>query len=137
MYPALRRFLGEGWVSKKAVPGERGQTRQQYVITPEGRRHLIERLSEFSEGDAVSEGAFRLRVGLFPALRPEVRETILAAREKELHRRDAALKSLQTNLDLGKFGGEIVRYMRKQIGMEFEWIRHLRRIAKTIVVRDN
>jgi hypothetical protein len=33
-------------------------------------------------------------------------------------------------MDLGKYGGEIVRYMRKQIEMEREWIRHLRRIAK-------
>jgi DNA-binding PadR family transcriptional regulator len=130
VYPTLRRFLDEGWVSKKTVPGERGQTRQQYAITAEGRRQLIERLSEFSEGDAASENAFRLRVGLFQALRQEVREHILAGREKEVQRRDGALAALQANLDLGKFGGEIVKYMRKQIEMELEWIRHLRRIAK-------
>ena len=29
IYPLLRRFLKDGWVSKKEVPGERGQTRQQ------------------------------------------------------------------------------------------------------------
>ena len=43
VYPMLRRFLDEGWVSKKAVPGERGQTRQQYALTAEGRRILIDR----------------------------------------------------------------------------------------------
>jgi len=52
VYPSLRRFLEEGWVSEKAVPGDRGQTRQQYVLTAEGRGHLFERLSEFSEADA-------------------------------------------------------------------------------------
>jgi uncharacterized tellurite resistance protein B-like protein len=33
-------------------------------------------------------------------------------------------------MELGKFGAEIVRHMRKQIKTECEWIRHLRRIAK-------
>jgi DNA-binding PadR family transcriptional regulator len=135
VYPTLKRFLEEGWVSKKAVPGDRGQTRQQYAITAEGRRQLIERLSEFSEDDAASENAFRLRVGLFQVLRPEVREHILAGREKRLQRRDEALAALQVNLELGKFGGEIVKYMRKQIELESEWIRHLRRLAKSIIAK--
>lgn len=130
VYPTLRRFLDEGWVSKKAVPGERGQTRQQYLLSAQGRRHLFERLSEFSASDAASEGAFHLRVGLFPALKPETRENILGRREKWLQGRDQSLATLQANLELGKFGGEIVKYMRKQIEMELEWIRHLRRIAK-------
>jgi len=132
VYPSLRRFLEEGWVSKKAVPGDRGQTRQQYVLTAEGRGHLFERLSEFSEADASSEGAFHLRVGLFPALKPETRENILGLREDWLQNRDQNFAALQANLELGKFGGEIVRYMRKQVEIELEWIRHLRRIAKTI-----
>lgn len=130
VYPTLRRFLDEGWVSKKAVPGERGQTRQQYVLSAQGRRHLFERLSEFSAADSSSEGAFHLRVGLFPALKPEARENILQLREKWLQGRDQSLATLQANMELGKFGGEIVKYMRKQIEMELEWIRHLRRIAK-------
>jgi DNA-binding PadR family transcriptional regulator len=132
VYPSLRRFLEEGWVSKKAVPGDRGQTRQQYVLTAQGRGHLFERLSEFSEADASSEGAFHLRVGLFPALKPETRENILGLREDWLQNRDQNFAALQANLELGKFGGEIVRYMRKQVEIELEWIRHLRRIAKTI-----
>ena len=130
VYPMLRRFLDEGWVSKKAVPGERGQTRQQYALTAEGRRILMDRLGHFSEADASMEDAFRLRVGLFPFLRAEVRESILTAREQRLEMRDERLEILQGNMDLGKFGGEIVRYMRKEIEMEQEWIRRLRRMAK-------
>ena len=132
VYPMLRRFLDEGWASKKAVPGERGQTRQQYALTAEGRRILMDRLSHFSEADASMEDAFRLRVGLFSFLRAEVRESILTAREQRLERRDEKLETLQGKMDLGKFGGEIVRYMRKEIETEQAWIRHLRRIAKAI-----
>lgn len=131
VYPQLRRFLEEGWVSKKAVPGNRGQTRQQYALTAEGRRVFFERITAFSEDHASSEEAFFLRVGVFASLKPVTRKAILTAREAYLLRRDQKLETLRGKMDLGKFGGEIIRYMRKQIAMEQQWIRHLRRIAKT------
>jgi DNA-binding PadR family transcriptional regulator len=130
VYPLLRRFLEEGWVSKKSVPGERGQTRQQYALTAEGRRSYFERIRQFSEDDASSEEAFFLRVGVFEALPAESRGAILSAREAFLLRRDQRLETLQENMELGKFGGEIVRHMRKLIQINQDWIRHLRRIAK-------
>src|SRR5215470_2722719 len=133
VYPLLRRFLEEGWVSKKSVPGERGQTRQQYALTAEGRRCYFERIRQFSQDDASSEEAFFLRVGVLEALPAESREAILSAREAFLQRRDRRLETLQENMDLGKFGGEIVRHMRTQIQMDREWVRHLRRIAKAEV----
>ncbi len=130
VYPLLRRFLNEKWVSKKEVPGERGQKRQQYALTAEGRRYLFERLNQFTDDDAASEEAFNIRVGLFGALKPEAREDILSRRESYLSRRDQALQTMLSNMDVGKFGGEIVRHMRKQIEMESEWVRHLRRLTQ-------
>ena len=130
VYPMLRRFLDEGWVSKKTVPGERGQTRQQYALTTAGRRTLMDRLGQFTEADASMEEAFRLRIGLFPFLKPDIRESVLTAREQRLERQDEKLGALQGKMDLGKFGEEIVRYMRKEIEMEQEWIQRLRRMAK-------
>ena len=132
VYPTLRRFLEEGWVSKKAAPGERGQTRQQYALTADGRRTLLERLNAFSAADAASDGAFNLRVGMFVLLKTEERERILAAREGYLQHRDQKLGALESHMELGKFGAEIVEHMRKQIAAEREWIKHLRRIGKTI-----
>jgi DNA-binding PadR family transcriptional regulator len=132
VYPLLRRFLEAKWVSKKTVPGDRGQTRQQYALTAEGRRHLCERLNAFAETEASSEDAFHLRVGVFPALRPDVRQAVLSLREGYLERRDRKLGGLQDRMDLGKFGGEIVRHMRKQIEIEREWIRRLRRMMKSL-----
>jgi DNA-binding PadR family transcriptional regulator len=130
VYPLLRRFLEEGWVSRKAVPGERGQTRQQYALTGKGRRTLMERLNRFGEADAASEHAFRLRLGLFPFLESEVQGRVFGLREKYLERRDGLLAALEENMELGKFGEEIVGYMRKQIATEQEWIGHLRRLAR-------
>src|SRR5215831_5703075 len=61
VYPLLRRFMNNKWVSRKAAPGQRGQTRQQYSLTTLGRRELLARLSSFTEQDANSADAFRLR----------------------------------------------------------------------------
>jgi DNA-binding PadR family transcriptional regulator len=135
VYPMLRRFLEQKWVSKKAVPGDRGQTRQQYALTAEGKRYLFDRLSEFSEADASSENAFNLRVGLFSVLKQGVRENVLDLRQAYLQQRNAKLGRLEEHMELGKFGGEIVRHMRKQIVMETDWIGHLRRIAASREVR--
>jgi len=130
VYPMLRRFLNDGWVSKKSVPGERGQTRQQYALTTEGKRSFFGRIGSFGEADAAFAEAFYLRVGVFAALEADVRQRILSARESFIQRRNQTLSGLQEKMDLGKFGGEIVRHMRKQIDMELEWIHHLRRLAK-------
>ncbi|HEY3971475.1 MAG TPA: PadR family transcriptional regulator [Candidatus Sulfotelmatobacter sp.] len=130
VYPSLRRFLQEGWVRKKAVPGERGQTRQQYALSADGRQHLFERLNQFGEDDAASDDAFHLRVGLFAAPQLKARADILTRRKNYLQNRAQHLAALEANMELGKFGAEIVRHMRKQVEMELEWVRHLRRISK-------
>lgn len=132
IYPMLRRFMENKWVSKKAVPGERGQTRQQYALTAEGRRWLFQKASQFSETEAASEDAFYIRVGLFGVLKPDTRQAILAMREGYLQSRDSKLANLQEKMELGTFGTEIVRHMRKQIETESDWIRHLYRMAKAV-----
>jgi DNA-binding PadR family transcriptional regulator len=128
IYPMLRRFTAEGWVSKKTVPGERGQTRLQYAITALGRRELVTRLSEFSASDAASFGGFIARVGMFDVLEAPVRERILKQRETYLQVREEKLASLRENMDLGVYGGEVVRYLIEQIHSELAWIRRLHRL---------
>jgi DNA-binding PadR family transcriptional regulator len=135
VYPMLRRFLQEGWVTRKAVPGQRGQTRQQYALTAQGRRYFFDRVNAFSEADASSAEAFHLRVGIFSGLTVGSREAILSLRGNYLQRRYQRLEALQANMELGKYGGEIVRYMCKQIEVERDWIQRIRRIAKTGTVR--
>jgi DNA-binding PadR family transcriptional regulator len=130
VYPLLRRFVSEGWVKQKSAPGERGQTRKLYALTPLGRRTLIERLSEFGEQEARSPEAFVLRVGLFMVLSPEVRERILNARENALRARDERFATLQQGMELGVYGGDIVRYLRQGIKTELSWISRLRQLEK-------
>src|SRR5271170_2829309 len=130
VYPMLRRFTTEGWVTKKPVPGERGQTRLQYAITALGRRELVARLGEFGEEDASSFAGFITRAGMFEVLEAPVRGRILKQRESYLRDREEKLVALRKNMDLGTYGGEVVRYLIAQIHSELGWIRHLRRIEK-------
>jgi DNA-binding PadR family transcriptional regulator len=129
IYPLLRRFTAEGWVSKKTMPGERGQTRQQYAITALGRRVLVTRLSEFGESDASSLPAFITRVGMFEVLEEPVRTRILKQRESYLQLREKKLTALPQSIDLGMYGGEVARYLVEQIHCELAWIRRLHRLA--------
>ena len=130
VYPLLRRFSVAGWVVKKATAGQRGQTRQQYALTAKGRQELLRRLAEFSDDDARSAQAFTTRVGLFALLTLENRVQILGKREGQLRARDKRLGNLQTNLELGTYGAEVVRFMSAQIQAEIEWIERLGRIQK-------
>ena len=75
VYPLLRKFTVDGWVTKKAVPGERGQTRQQYAITPLGKTILLQRLSEYSEADARSFAGGAVRVARSKGARGDSRGT--------------------------------------------------------------
>ena len=126
VYPLLRRFIQQGWVKQKTAPGERGQTRKVYSLTPLGRRTLIERVGNFSEQDARSDEAFQLRVGMFLLLSQEVREHILRAREAALQAQDEHMAALQHNMSLGLYGENIVQHRREQIRAEMAWVRQLR-----------
>jgi DNA-binding PadR family transcriptional regulator len=129
VYPLLRRFTSEGWVTKKSMPGERGQTRLQYAITALGRRELLARLSEFGEADASSFTGFITRVGMFALLDEPVRARVLQQRESYLQHREGRLTAMRQNVDLGIYGGEVVRYLIAQIESEREWIRRLSRLG--------
>lgn len=130
VYPLLRRFVSQGWVKQKTAPGERGQTRKVYSLTPLGRRTLIEKISDFNEQDARSAEAFQLRVGFFALLPAEVRERILAVREAALQGQDQRMAALEQGMEVGIYGGEIVRHRRQHIKAELEWVRHLRQFQE-------
>ena len=130
VYPLLRRFMATQWVTRRTVPGERGQMRQQYTITALGRKELIARLSTFTDQDARAADAFRLRVGMFQLLDPETRSRILDLREQWLQARLERLRGIQKNFELDRFAGEVTSRVCGDTENELKWIGHLRRISK-------
>jgi len=127
IYPLLRRFTSNGWVTKKQVPGERGQTRQQYSLTALGRRELISRLEQFSEQDAPSLGAFITRVGLFEVIDTDARDSILEKRHAYVQMRSEHLARLAANIKVESYGADVIELLREQIRMELKWMEKLRR----------
>lgn len=131
VYPLLRRFMENKWVSRKKVPGERGQTRQQYSLTPRGQRELVSRLSNFSERDASSSDAFRLRVGLFRLVAPDVRERVLIARETFLRSRTEKMNAIRKSFELDVYPLEVTSQYLAEVKSELAWIARLRKLGNT------
>lgn len=130
VYPLLRRFVQRGWVRQRPAAGKRGQTRLVYSITPKGRLALLDRLSKFQQPDAQSSEAFGLRVGLFDFLPAESRREILFRRREYLLSLDERFSNLQRKMDLGKYGEEVVRFKRANIGAEISWINRIESLEK-------
>ena len=127
VYPLLHRFVNHGWVSKRRAPGQRGQTRGIYALTKKGKQELVQRLSQFSGKEIASENGFRLRVGLFNVLDKETCTRILAARDQWLMMSEQRLARLSGALDLGSWGGVVVRFLQGQVVSERRWISRLKR----------
>ena len=100
VYPLLKRFVAASWVSRRKAQGQRGQTRELYSLTPKGKQVLLSRLADFSEKDAVSGDACRLRVGLFAVLSLEARAKILDSREQWLAKRIGILAAIARTMTL-------------------------------------
>ncbi len=132
VYPLLRRFVARKWVTQRSSAGQRGQTRQVYSLTSLGRAALVNRMREFGEGEASSAEAFRLRVGLFEILDPAAREQILAKRMKYLEEREQRFLLLKTRMNPGRYGGEVVQFVRRQVRAEIAWIGRLRRVDRRV-----
>jgi DNA-binding PadR family transcriptional regulator len=130
VYPLLRRFMVKKWVSKRAAPGERGQTRQLYSLTALGRKQLISQLSSFTDQEARASDAFRLRVGMFQMLEPEARLRILDARERYLQSRIEKLATLQQKFKLDRYAREVTEQFLTESQAELDWIEHLQEISQ-------
>jgi DNA-binding PadR family transcriptional regulator len=139
VYPLLRRFVENAWVSKRQSAGQRGQTREIYALTPKGKQELVRRLADYPQNEVASADAFRIRVGLFAVLDAETRNRILASRDQFLASREAHLARISATADPPPWGNEVVRFYRKQIRAERTWIASLTRKVKreTKVVRDS
>ena len=130
VYPLLKRFVAATWVSRRKAQGQRGQTRELYSLTPKGKQVLLSRLRDFSEKDAISGDAFRLRIGLFAVLSPEERSKILDSREKWLAKRIEILAAISRTMTLDPWARETVGFLAKQAETERKWLCHLRKLGR-------
>jgi DNA-binding PadR family transcriptional regulator len=132
VYPLLRRFVENSWVTKRTTGGERGQKRDLYTLTSKGKLALLQRLSRFTEKEASSENEFRVRVGLFSILERQSRESILTERDRWLAQRQERLEKLQpamAAMNADAWGHSVVRFCLSQVHAERKWIAEMARKA--------
>jgi DNA-binding PadR family transcriptional regulator len=129
VYPLLRRFVQEGWVTKKTVAGNTGHERHMYALTVRGKKALIEKLKDFNESESRSGESFLARVGLFGALDPESRERVMAARALHLRGLSEHLRGIKQKFPLDRYAQAAVDFLQKQTQAELAWIRHLRNLS--------
>jgi DNA-binding PadR family transcriptional regulator len=127
VYPLLRRFAQNDWISKRTAAGQRGQTREVYALTNKGKKELLRRLGQFTSKEAASENAFRLRVGLFQVLDAGTQKRIVTDRDLWLAARERHLERLAAAMNLGGWGAEVVRFIREETRRERLWIVSLTR----------
>ena len=132
VYPLLRRFVENSWVTKRTTGGDRGQKRDLYTLTSKGKLALLQRLSRFTEKEASSENEFRVRVGRFSMLERQARENILAERDRWLARRQERLEKLQATMaamNADAWGHSVMRFYLSQVRAERKWIAKMTRKA--------
>ncbi len=129
VYPLLRRFVSQKWVTVKPAKGNRGRTRQVYSLTVQGRQALISRLQDFSPSDSESLEQFSVRVGLFEILAPHDRQAILDQRKSYLEQRAARLHTFERRENMGAFPNQVVAFLASNAESELIWIEKLRKLA--------
>jgi DNA-binding PadR family transcriptional regulator len=135
VYPLLRRFVNQRWVTRKKVAGDRGQTRQVYALTPLGRQAIVHRVRDFGVPEASSAEHFAIRVGLFEILSTDGRLAILDTRKAFLLQRAARFAPISESLVMGAYPRQVVNFLAKSIDRELAWIEKLRRIVNTSAPR--
>jgi DNA-binding PadR family transcriptional regulator len=131
VYPSLKKFMRNGWVEQKSVPGDRGQQRKQYRITSAGKKYLLEQLASFSEREAADEGAFLFRVAFFDVLPKGKRDAIVAARKSFLASRAQQLSELREMRLPSSFSALALDRVQAVAESEMRWVQRVEHELKT------
>jgi len=125
IYPSLKKFVENGWVQQATVPGQRGQERKQYRITPAGRKYLLQQIGTLPAHDAADEGAFLLRVALFDVLSQKKRAAIVASRKAFLTARVRELAQLHEAAPRKSFATVALTRVQNRVKDELRWIHQI------------
>lgn len=128
VYPLMKKFVAQKWVRRRSEPGERGQTRAVYSLTPGGKQELLRRLNQFGEREAASGAEFRVRVGLFALLDQAARSRVAAARDRWLAAREEHFDRVHIGLHTmngTEWAREVTEFLLQEVRLERRWIKSL------------
>jgi DNA-binding PadR family transcriptional regulator len=136
LYPALRRFVDAGAVTRSAEEQETKPPRHVYTITDIGRELLHDVLADFPDELALNESEFLSRVGNFDWLHSAEQLRVLRVRDQavaaELDRL-AVLSSAQAS----PWSRAVLDELRRRFTAERAWLAELRGVIHTGVSNDD
>jgi DNA-binding PadR family transcriptional regulator len=131
LYPALKRLLRAGWITEVEVapPGVSRRQRITYQITPAGRQHFGEQITDTGPA-AWEDDAFATRFAFFSRTDAEVRLRILEGRLSRLQERlDRARHSSRGGDD--RYLSELRRHSIESVEREVTWLTDLINAERT------
>lgn len=131
LYPALRRFLEMGAITKKVEKTEGKPDRHVYLLTNAGEEIFNELIRDFPRKAAANPMEFVVRVALFDRVETDVQLDILRNRmavlEEELQRYSKFDEVHSEN----RFAAEVIHFRRKQTEHEWAWLKQLMLIVQS------
>jgi DNA-binding PadR family transcriptional regulator len=128
LYPMLRRFEADGFVTKSIEIQEGKPTRNVYAITAAGREYLRVLLTSLPPELAASEEEFLVRLSFFHEIPEHNRREIIAAREGVLAISRAQVGSLLDEIELSertRWRARVMNRVLETIDDERTWIASL------------
>jgi DNA-binding PadR family transcriptional regulator len=127
LYPALKRLLRGGWITEVAAtsPGVSRRQRIVYQITPDGRQHFGEQITDTGPS-AWEDDSFNTRFAFFSRTDADVRLRVLEGRLSRLQERlDRAQHSGRGGSGDDRYLSELRRHSIESVEREVKWLTDL------------
>lgn len=122
LYPTLRRFTEQGFITKNINEQDGRPNQFVYEITEAGKRKITDLINTFSEKDAKHQIEFLIRVALFQRISQENQLRILHRRKKDLESLLTDLKQRENKQLDDVYRKEVLQVSQSQIRGEIQWI---------------
>jgi DNA-binding PadR family transcriptional regulator len=132
LYPALKRLLRAGWITEVAAtsPGVSRRQRIVYQITPAGRQHFGEQITDTGPA-AWEDDTFNMRFAFFSRTDADVRLRILEGRLSRLQERlDRVRHAIRSQGD-DHYLSELRRHSIESVEREVKWLTDLINAERT------
>lgn len=125
LYPALRRFMKIGAMTKEIEKSDGKPDRHVYLLTRKGEEVFDELIRDFPGKAAANPMEFLVRVALFDRLEPELRLDILRKRMEVLEEEMERTRRFDRGSEQNRFVAEVIRFRQSQSEQELEWVKRL------------
>ena len=136
LYPALRRFLEMGAITKEIVKSEGKPDRHVYLMTDTGEEIFAEMLRDFPSKLAASPIEFLVRVALFDRLEHDMQLEILQKRREVLEEQLDHYRDIGNARSQNPFVAEVIGFQKTQVEHELAWIGSMKLKVRTMDKTD-